>query len=356
MTGNPSQGRAAQPTAMLEWREEGLYCPPAGLYIDPIRKVARAVITHAHSDHARKGHGHYACHHDSVPLLRHRLGKKIRVEGFEYGQGFTENGVKLSFHPSGHMTGAAMVRLEYRGEAWVVTGDFKTMDDGLNVPWAPVRCHGLVMESTFALPIYRWRPQAEVAAEMAAWQRLNRSRGMLSVVSAYPLGKAQRLMHLLAGSGIGTALHPVIAEATAAVRSTGVGLPEAMVLHQQSNPEDLLDRVLLLPAMARDHAWLARLGPVSSAAASGWARIRAMRSRQGADAAFVLSDHADWDGLNLAVEACGAEKVVVAHGYEAPFAAWLHARGLECWTEAELMHGEGHHTNTETINPEGGLE
>jgi putative mRNA 3-end processing factor len=340
LTGNTSELPGPLPTTLLEWRPEGLYCPVADLYIDPQRKVRRAIITHAHSDHARPGHTSYACQKDTVPLLHYRLGRKIKVEGFEYGKGFTENGVNISFHPSGHMTGAAMIRLEHRGEVWVITGDFKTEDDGFNMPWSPVPCHGLVMESTFALPIYRWRPQQEVAEDMGDWHKRNVQQGKVSVVYAYPLGKAQRLIHLFSSLGIETALHPIIAEATTAVKAAGIALPESQILRSDLQAEEIRDKVIILPASTGDNL-LKTLGPFAAAMVSGWVRVKAMRSRQGTDMGFTLSDHACWDGLNQAVDSSGAEKVVVMHGYERPFAAWLRTRGREAWSAEELTTSEG---------------
>ena len=180
-------------------RPEGLYCPSGDFYIDPWRPVARAGISHGHGDHARVGSDVYLCHNDSVPILRRRLGE-IDVRGAAYGEPVELNGVRISLHPAGHILGSAQVRVERRGEIWVASGDYKTEPDGTCAPFEPIRCHAFITESTFGLPIYRWRPQAEIAAEINAWWRANAAAGRASVVFAYSLGKAQRVLAMLDAS------------------------------------------------------------------------------------------------------------------------------------------------------------
>ena len=205
-------------------RPEGLYCPPGDFYIDPWRPVARAVITHGHGDHARYGSETYLCHDDSVPILRRRLGD-IVVRGAAYGETVDVNGVKLSLHPAGHILGSAQVRVEHRGEVWVASGDYKTEPDGTCLPFEPIRCHAFITESTFGLPIYRWRPQAEIAQEINAWWRANAQAGRASVVFAYSLGKAQRVLALL-DPAIGPILgHGSVEPMNAIYRERGVLLP-----------------------------------------------------------------------------------------------------------------------------------
>src|SRR5690554_2990929 len=147
---------------MLEFTERGIYCPQADLYIDPWMPVKTAVITHGHSDHARRGNSHYICQQDSVGILKLRLGEDISVQGLPYNETISSNGVTISLHPAGHIIGSAQVRLEYKGEIWVVSGDYKLMHDGLSVPFEPVKCHHFITESTFGLPVYKF-PQPKTA-------------------------------------------------------------------------------------------------------------------------------------------------------------------------------------------------
>jgi putative mRNA 3-end processing factor len=147
---------------VLEFTEAGIYCPAADIHIDPWRPVPRALITHGHSDHARPGHGAYLATSGSAPVIRHRLGD-IRLQTIEYGEERQIGGAKFSFHPAGHVPGSAQIRVEVGGEVWVVSGDYKTVDDGLSTPFEPVRCHTFISESTFGLPIYKWTPQDVLA-------------------------------------------------------------------------------------------------------------------------------------------------------------------------------------------------
>ncbi|RMG57199.1 MAG: ligase-associated DNA damage response exonuclease [Bacteroidetes bacterium] len=323
----------SKPGDLLTLTDRGLYCAPADLYIDPWRPVDRALITHAHSDHARWGMGHYLAHRDSLPVLRLRLGQDISAEGVAYGESRLVNGVRISFHPAGHIIGSAQIRLEYRGEVWVVSGDYKTEGDGLSPAFVPVRCHTFITESTFGLPVYRWRPQAAVMGEINAWWAANAAEGRASLLAAYSLGKAQRILKHL-DPVIGPIFtHGAIAQTHAALRAAGIELPpEQVVIAQgpdQHRKADFRQALILAPPGAIDSAWSRRLQPFSLGIASGWMRLRGARRRRAADRGFVLSDHADWDGLNDAIRATGAQRVLVTHGYTDLFARWLRSQGLE---------------------------
>src|SRR5215212_2870433 len=179
---------------MFRLTDRGLHCPAADIYIDPWLPVDRAVITHAHGDHARWGSQHYLGSREGARVLRTRLGADASIETLDYRETRDINGVSLSLIPAGHILGSAQVRLEHRGEVWVVSGDYKLDPDPTCAPFEPVRCHTLVTESTFGLPIYRWPPQSETFAEMRAWWRENAEHGRASLVYAYALGKAQRVL------------------------------------------------------------------------------------------------------------------------------------------------------------------
>ncbi len=313
-------------------RPEGLYCPPGDFFIDPWRPVARAVITHAHADHARRGHGAYLATADSAGVLRARLGD-ITLQPLAYGEAVVIDGVRVSLHPAGHVLGSAQVRIEHGGRVWVASGDYFVSGvqdhNSTTPPFEPLRCHCFITESTFGLPIYRWRPQAEVLADIDGWWRGNAEAGRPSLLMAYSFGKAQRL---LAGvdAGIGTiVVHGAVQPLNQAYRAAGVALPQTLLLDEVAD-KTLLQRALVIaPPAVHGSAWARRLGDFSDAFASGWMQLRGARRRQGVDRGFVLSDHADWPGLQRAIAATGAERVIVTHGYEAVMVRWLQQQGLQ---------------------------
>jgi putative mRNA 3-end processing factor len=323
-----SCGRPGGADLVIE-RPEGLYCPPGDFHIDPWRPVPRAVITHAHADHARRGHGAYLAHEHAAGVLRARLGE-IGLQPLAYGEAIDVNGVRVSLHPAGHVLGSAQVRLEHRGEVWVVSGDYFVSGAGdanpTTPPFEPQRCHCFITESTFGLPIYRWRPQTEVLAEVDAWWRANAEAGRASLLMAYSFGKAQRLLAGVDASIGPIVVHGAVASINEAYRAAGVALPATVTLDAAP---DLKRALVIAPPAVHGSAWSRRLGEFGDAFASGWMQLRGARRRQGVDRGFVLSDHADWPGLQRAVAATGASRVIVTHGYEAVMVRWLQQQGLE---------------------------
>ena len=325
-------------------RPQGLYCPPGDFYIDPWRPVPRAVITHAHADHARAGHGAYLASAAGAGVLRTRLGD-ITLQALAWGEPVHLGGVRLSLHPAGHVLGSAQVRLEHRGQVWVASGDYFFSGHAGEVnptcaPFEPVRCHCFITESTFGLPVYRWRPQRQVLAEVAAWWQANAAAGRASLLLAYSFGKAQRLLAGLAALAGGPAadlgpvfVHGAVEPLNRAYREAGVALPPTRPWAAPSKARadrTLLARALVVaPPAVRGSAWARGLGEHSDAFASGWMQLRGTRRRQGLDRGFVLSDHADWPGLQRAIAATGAERVIVTHGYEAVMVRWLQQQGLQ---------------------------
>jgi putative mRNA 3-end processing factor len=315
-------------------RPQGLYCPPGDFYIDPWRPVERAVITHAHADHARRGHGAYLATAVSEGVLRARLGD-ITLQGLAYGEGVSVNGVRVSLHPAGHVLGSAQVRIEHAGCVWVASGDYFTSGhtDDVNAtctPFEPVRCDCFITESTFGLPIYRWRPQAELLAEVNAWWHANADAGRASLLLGYSFGKAQRLLAGLDPAIGPIATHSAVVPLNEAYRAAGVALPATETLDDLVADKTRLKRALVLaPPAVLGSAWARRLGEHSDAFASGWMQLRGARRRQGVDRGFVLSDHADWPGLQRAIAATGAQRVIVTHGYEAVMVRWLQQQGLQ---------------------------
>ena len=317
-------------------RPEGLYCPAGDFYIDPWRPVDRAVITHAHADHARRGHGAYLASAAGAGVLRARLGD-ISLQTLAYGEAVHQNGVRVSLHPAGHVLGSAQVRIEHGGQVWVASGDYFVsghIEDGREAnatcaPFEPVRCDCFITESTFGLPIYRWRPQAEILAGIDAWWRANAEAGRTSLLLAYSFGKAQRLI-----SGVDAQIGPIVVHSAVeplnrAYREAGVQLPDTLGLDAVKDKSALRRALVIAPPSVQGSAGLRRLGEYSDAFASGWMQLRGRRRRQGVDRGFVLSDHADWPGLQAAIVATGAERVIVTHGYEAVLVRWLGEQGLQ---------------------------
>lgn len=309
---------------MIEISDVGLYCPGGGFHIDPWAPAARAVITHAHSDHARGGSQAYLTSRAGEALLRARLGDEAAIQSVEYGERVVMGDVTVSLYPAGHMLGSAQIRMERAGEVWVVSGDYKLALDPTCAPFEPLRCHTFVTESTFALPIYRWKSAAETVAEIHAWWRANREAGRSSVLFAYPLGKAQRLLAMLDGSIGPIVAHGAVEKYSAIYRAQGIAIPAV----SEALPEGRAAGALVLaPPSAMSSLWLKRFGAVSTAMASGWMRIRGARRRRSLDRGFVLSDHADWAALLHATDETQAETVWVTHGHRAPLARWLEERG-----------------------------
>ncbi len=322
-------------------RPAGLYCPPGDFYIDPWRPVDRAVITHAHADHARSGHGHYLASARSAGVLRSRLGA-ITLQPLAYGEVVEHRGVRISLHPAGHVLGSSQVRLEHGGRVWVASGDYFATaaagtpgdEDNLTCePFEPVRCDCFITESTFGLPVYRWRPQREVYADINAWWSANAEAGHASLLMGYSFGKAQRLL-----AGLDERIGPIVVHAAVeplnrAYRAEGVQLPVTQLLGEVTDRAGLRRAIAIAPPSAQDSAWARAftVGGVeaSDAFASGWMQLRGARRRRAVDRGFVMSDHADWPGLQRAIAATGADRVIVTHGYEAVMVRWLEQQGLQ---------------------------
>jgi putative mRNA 3-end processing factor len=312
--------------ALIEFREKGLYCPVAEIYIDPWRPVPKALITHAHMDHARWGHESYLCAEHSKPLLLARLGESIRVQGLPYGESLNINGVQIAFFPAGHIVGSAQIRLTYKGEIWCISGDYKLEDDGLSTPFEPVTCHHFVTESTFGLPSYRWRDSKDVIGDLKEWWRGNAEEGRTSIVSAYALGKAQRLVKDLQGSVGPIVVHPSIAKMNKVIKGMGYALPEGV--EESSDYKGSWEKALVIsPPGALASQWIQRIKDKEEAVVSGWMQVRGHRRRRGVSRGFVISDHADWQGLNEAVRASGANNIYVTHGFSDIYARYLTGQG-----------------------------
>lgn len=287
------------------------------------------MLTHAHGDHARSGSAGYLAASPGLGVLEHRL-PKARIEAMPYGEKRRIGEVDVSFHPAGHVLGSAQVRIEHRGEVWVVSGDYKRQADPTCAPFEPVRCHTFITEATFALPIYRWEETSTVAAEIADWWRENTAAGRASVLCAYSLGKAQRLLAELlphvAGRTIRT--HGAIEAINEIYLRAGVVLPATRRIDPQSRGSFAGDLIVAPPA-AFGSLWMRRFGRAKTAFASGWMLLPDRVRRSSFDRGFVVSDHAGWGDLLKTIEESGAERVLATHGYSAALARFLGERGWQ---------------------------
>ncbi len=313
---------------LIVLRPEGLYCPAGGFFIDPWRAVERAVITHAHADHARSGHRHYLAAVDARHVLQARLGD-VRLQPVAYGEAVDINGVRVSLHPAGHVLGSAQVRVERAGRVWVASGDYKLGADPTCAPFEPVACDTFITESTFGLPVYRWADEATVFAQINDWWRGNAQAGVASVLFCYAFGKAQRILAGVDASNGPVFCHGAVEPLNAAYRASGVALPETRRVADANDREAFRQALVLAPPSAQGTPWLRRFGEYSDAFASGWMQLRGVRRRRALDRGFVLSDHADWPGLLQAIGATCARRVIVTHGYVDVLVRWLAEQGLQ---------------------------
>jgi putative mRNA 3-end processing factor len=326
---------------LIEPTERGLYCSDGGFHIDPWAPVDRAVITHAHRDHLHPGSRSYLCAAPSIPFVRHRLPPEASVAGLPLGESVGIDGVRVSFHPAGHILGSAQVRVEHRGEVWVATGDYKLAADPTCLPFEPVRCHTLITEATFGLPVFRWQPPDETVAEILAWWREMKEAGQPAVLFAYALGKTQRVLAELARSADEPVfIHGALEEPIGLYRAAGVAMLPTSVATSEARGASFAGQLIIAPIMARGSTWMRRFGDHSSAFASGWMRIRGARRRRGYDRGFVLSDHADWPALLQAIAASGAQRIFVTHGQTNVLARYLATRGFDAQAWMTRYEGE----------------
>ena len=330
--------------ALIEFTEKGLCCPQGKFYIDPWKPVNKALITHAHSDHAKWGSQSYLCHTYSKPVLQLRLGDN-HYETVDWDENVFINEVKVSFHPAGHVIGSSQIRIEYKGEVWVVSGDYKVVDDGLSGQFQPIRCHTFITESTFGLPIYKWKPPEQINQDLQNWILKNQADGKTSVVLAYSLGKAQRVIRATAEVTQNIFVHGAIYNIHETLLHAGWDLPAVKRVTNETTKEELSGSVVVAPPGADASNWMKRFTPYSVGVCSGWMQVRGNARRRNVDAGFAMSDHADWPGLLQAVKATGAEKVFVTHGFQSAFSRYLGENGIEA-AEVKTEYG-----NDEDIMP-----
>ena len=338
---------------LLAFNDKGIYCHQADVYLDPWRPVTNAIITHGHADHSRWGHKNYITHHTNVPIIKHRLGD-INVTGKDWNETFTINGVKFSLHPAGHIIGSAQIRVEYKGEVWVFTGDYKTEDDGISVPYEPVKCHTFITENTFGLPAFNWIPQAEVMTDINNWWAENKAEGKTSILFGYTLGKAQRLLKYLDTSNGKIFTHGAVENMTNVLRPM-VDFPPTTLITRDTKKEEFPGNIVLAPPSAHGSIWIRKMTPFVTGSASGWMAFRGARRRRAIDKGFVLSDHCDWYGLLDSIKATGAEKIICTHGYSDVFSKYLREIGYDARTEHTQYEGdEGETAETDKAELEQG--
>lgn len=324
--------------ALIQFTSKGIYCKKGNFYIDPWRPVDKAVITHGHADHAKWGNKSYLCHDLTKPILEERYSLYGNVETLPYRETIDINGVKLSMFPAGHVIGSAQIRLEYKGEIVVVSGDYKTEYDGISTAFEPVKCHTFVSESTFGLPIYKWQAQQLIFDSIDSWIADNHSRNKTSVLVAYSLGKAQRLIQNLKAD-YPIYVHRTIAALNGAFQRAGVELPATVQINPDLKKDELQKGIIIVPPALADSKWIKSLINPAVGICSGWMAVRAGRRWRSADAGFALSDHADWPGLLDAIKATEAEKVMVTHGSTAIFSRYLNEIGIQA-EEVKTQYGD----------------
>ncbi len=356
-------------TDLLISTTDGLYCPDGGFHIDPWRPVERAVITHAHSDHATPGCGSYLCSARGVRVLQERMGAEARITGIPFGEKQTLGGVSVSLHPAGHILGSAQIRVERastdptrRGETWVFSGDYKLEPDRTCDRFEPVECDVFITESTFGLPIYHWASEVEEFARINQWWQANTTESRTSMLFAYSLGKAQRLL-----AGVDPAIGPIAVHGAVnrfnlAYRAAGVALPDAPHAAGDSVSAVLGKGLVIAPPSALGTPWVRKFaraeGGISAGFASGWMQVRGTRRRRAVDRGFVLSDHADWNGLLSAIRATGASRIGVTHGYVQPLVRWLGESGMDAFPVPTRYTGERgeDQADTESVPPAHGAD
>lgn len=332
---------------LVRFTKKGIYCIPGNFYLDPWYPVDYAVISHGHADHARWGNKHYLCHNDAKAILQHRIGQELSIESLGYNEPKNINGVKVSFFPAGHIIGSVQIRLEYKGFVVVFSGDYKTKPDFLTTPFEPVKCHEFITESTFGLPIYKWKDEKELQTELQNWVLQNQQNNRTSVFLGYSLGKAQRILKLLENVD-NIYVHSAIDNLNKAITASGIDLPKSTLITVDFKKVDVQNKIVILPPALLGSRMLKRIPNSATAICSGWMHIRGNRRWKGVDAGFAVSDHADWDGLLSAVKATEAEKVYVTHGSHAVFSKYLNEIGIEAY-ELKTEFGEDELSQNEEV-------
>lgn len=311
----------------LVLKEAGLYCKPGDFYVDPWRPVQNAVITHGHADHARYGMQAYTATLATAAIMKKRIGKDIPVEAKDYHEVFKIGDVKCYFIPAGHILGSAQLVIEYRGQRAIITGDYKLSPDDTVDAFEHIQCDLLVTESTFALPCFKWPSQASVFKEIHSFWQANQEKGLHSVLYAYSLGKAQRILAGLNTQQGPIAVHGAVDEMNQIYQSFGKldVLPPRLTLETLASWER--PGLVIAPPSTAGSAWLKKLKKYREAYVSGWMQIKGQTRRKNMRG-FILSDHVDWPQLNETVLKSKAKEVWVTHGFSDIYAKYLNEQGI----------------------------
>ena len=316
---------------LLEFNQNGIYCPIAKVYMDAWRPVDKVIISHAHADHSKYGHQNYLTHPNSIPIVKHRLGN-VNIESKEWGEKFTINGVQFSLHPAGHVIGSSQVRVEYKGDVWVYSGDYKRENDGISTPFEPIKCNTFITECTFGLPAFNWKKQEVVINEINDFWEECKSNNQTAVIFAYSLGKAQRLIANL-NLEIGKIYTHGAVENLNEVIRTYKNLPKTYRITKETKKEDLIRNLVIAPPSTHGSSWMKKMVPYVTSSTSGWMTFRGARRRRAIDRGFVLSDHVDWKDLIQTIKDTEAKNIVCTHGYKDIFSKYLKEKGYNSFIE-----------------------
>lgn len=331
---------------LLRSRPEGLYCPSGDFFIDPVRPVERALITHGHSDHARAGHGAVMATRETLDImgLRYGTGFAGRMQEARLGETVTVNGVRVTFHPAGHVLGSAQISVEANGLRIVASGDYKRSRDPTCAAFEPITCDVFITEATFGLPVFTHPDPAHEISQLLT--SLKQFPERTHIVGAYSLGKAQRVIALLREAGYGEIIyiHGALARLCAYYEETGVPLGPL----QPATVEGKADAppagaIVVAPPSAMDDRWSRRFDDPLSCFASGWMRIRQRVRQRGVELPLIISDHADWDELTVTIRETGASEVWVTHGREEALVRWCELNGIS----ARPLHLAGYEDEAE---------
>ena len=316
---------------LLTFDDRGIYCPLADIYIDAWKPVDKVIVSHAHADHSRFGHKFYLAHKYSIPIMKHRLGN-INVEGKNWGEKFTINGVQFSLHPAGHVIGSSQIRVEYKGEVWVYSGDYKIVNDNLSTPFELVNCNTFITECTFGLPAFKWKEQNLVYQEINSFWKECKANNQTAVIFAYSLGKAQRLIANLDLSIGQIYTHGAVENINEVIRKYK-NLPQTQRITKNTKKEDIIGNLVIAPPSTNGTSWLKKMVPYVTSSTSGWMTFRGARRRRAIDRGFVLSDHCDWNDLIKTIKQTNAENIICTHGYKEIFSKYLNEIGYNAFIE-----------------------
>jgi len=338
-----------RPDDVLLRTSAGLCCKVGGFHIDPTRAVDKAVITHGHSDHARAGHRAVLATQETLDLMRLRYGENFAAatQAIRYGETVTLGGVRVTFHPAGHVLGSAQVCVEANGLRVVASGDYKNVADPTCTPFELIRCNVFITEATFGLPVFR---HGDPAAEIA---KLLHSVGLFPdrahLVGAYPLGKAQRLIAMLREAGYDRPIyvHGAMEKTTRYYESRGIHLGR-VELARGATKAELAGSITLCPPSTLKEVWSRRFPDPVTCFASGWMRVRARARQHLVELPLIISDHADWDGLTATIAATGASDIWVTHGQEEALVHWSLTQGLQARPLDIVGYGDEDEAVTQT--------